>query len=336
MGGQLGCGDERVWMMMRRNLIVLGLVVNLLGLFCSTSLRAEEALQVAVSILPQKYFVEKIGGDAVNVSVMVDPGADPHTYDPKPQQMVALTRAKIYFAIGVPFEDAWLGKLAAGSPDMLIVHTDQWVEKLPITDQHHGGHSHSGHKHGVKDEHGTRDPHIWLSPPLVMIQARHIVAALSSVDPGRRPAFEENYRKFLNELVDLDRELMSMFFRKEGRKEFMVFHPSWGYFAEAYGLRQVSVEVEGKEPKAGDLKRLIEHARKEGIKIIFVQPQFSTTSARVVADAIGGEILQADPLAGNWAENLREMGKRFSEALSSKSDADAGEKAKGSTSHPNS
>lgn len=302
--------------------IVVGLIAVglLLALFAAPApVFAEKAFQVTVSIVPQKYFVEKIGGDLVDVAVMVEPGVDPHVYDPRPQQMTALSRSRIYFALGVPFEEVWLDKFRAANPSMLIVHTEEGVERLPETGGHHDEENPSSSHGGTDRKHTDReeafDPHIWLSPSAVMIQARNILSALISIDPSHASIYESNYKKFCAELVDLDLELMENFRAAGEHRQFMVFHPSWGYFASAYGLVQLPVEVEGKEPKAAGLQHLIQYAAEKKIKAIFVQPQFSTTSAKVIAQAIGAQIIIADPMAADWAKNLREVAEKFKAAL---------------------
>jgi zinc transport system substrate-binding protein len=269
---------------------------------------ASEPISVFVSILPQKTFVEKIGGDRVHVSVLVEPGGNPHTYEPKPRQMAALSKAKIFFAIGVTFEEAWLDRIAALNKDMRIVHTEEGIERRRMVDHRQAGKS-------PDHDHASADPHVWLSPPLVMLQARNILQALTEVDPAGRDHYERNYKGFIDEIVDLDAELMAIFAQAGGGRTFMVFHPSWGYFAEAYGLKQVAVENEGKEPKPRDLKDLVEFARGRDIRVIFVQPQFSRKSAEVIAREIGAQVAVADPLAEDWAQNLREVAAQFKKAL---------------------
>ena len=289
-------------------------------------------LKVFVSIVPQKYFVEKIGGDLVAVNLMVQPGASPTTYEPKPRQMVALAGTDIYFAIGVPFEATWLVKIAATYPDLLVVRTEIGIEKIAMNSHHH--HEEGGQRHGEAGEHrhekqghqheegeveghhhAIKDPHVWLSPPLVMIQARNILQAFLAVDPAHQSVYEENYKSFINELVVLDLELRAVFAGKGEDSEFMVFHPAWGYFAHAYGLEQVPVEIEGKEPKPAELQYLIQYAKKRGIKVIFVQPQFSHQAARAIAKAIGGQIVFVDPLAPDWSTNLRQVASKFRTAI---------------------
>jgi zinc transport system substrate-binding protein len=295
----------------------IGLALFFLGTVWPTFGMGAEAVPVFVSIVPQKYFAEKIGGELVSVSVMVQPGASPATYEPKPNQMVALSRAKIYYAIGVPFERVWLRKVNAANPKLLVVHTEKGIEKRPIKAHHHQERKHEIlKKEGPADEHqGIMDPHIWLSPPLVKIQAKNILNALLLVDPSHGTIYETNYRKFIVELDALDADIRGIFAGKGERVAFMVFHPAWGYFAQTYGLDQIAVEMEGKEPKPADLKDLIHHARGRGIKVIFVQPEFSARSAGAIAKAVGGKVVFANPLALDWASNLKEIATKFKAAL---------------------
>ncbi|MCD4716334.1 MAG: zinc ABC transporter substrate-binding protein, partial [Desulfobacterales bacterium] len=181
---------------MRRFEFIISVALFFYAMIWAQSAMAAGGIPVFVSIVPQKYFVEKIGGELVKVSIMVKPGASPATYEPKPGQMVALSMSRIYYAIGVPFEKAWLKKIVAANPGLLVVHTESGIEKTPMrTDQ----------------SEGIKDPHVWLSPPLVMVQARNILDALLKVDPKNASSYESNYRKFIVELVDLDAELRDVF-----------------------------------------------------------------------------------------------------------------------------
>ena len=308
----------------------------MLSIAFSGSLEAADELPVFVSIVPQKYIVQQIGKDLVAVQVMVQPGDSPATYEPKPQQMADISTTKIYFAIGVPFEKAWLGKIAAANPNMQVVHTDHDIEKIAMVAHHHhddqaeehheGEHHEAEHAHEKDDHHAEAeheedhhedtglDPHIWLSPPLVKIQARTILAALQEVDPVHRSIYEANFNAFTAQIDQLDADLKRTFAGKTGL-QFMVFHPAWGYFAHTYGLKQVPIEIEGKDPKPAQLEALIQHAREYGIKVVFVQPQFSTKSAQLVAKEIGGQVAFADPLAKDWMANLRKVADKFQKAL---------------------
>ncbi len=272
---------------------------------------ATEKLSVFVSIVPQKYFVQQIGKERVDIQVMVKPGASPHIYEPKPRQMMDIANAKLYFAIGVQFENAWLKKITAASPNMKVIHTDHGIDKIAMTSHPNDDEEHDDEEH---HDHAGLDPHIWTSPELVKVQAGTILKALQKADPSHKKEYEQNFNRFATQIDALDQTLKQTFSGKTGL-QFMVFHPAWGYFANTYGLKQVPIEIEGKDSKPAQLKELIEHAKKEGIKVIFVQPQFSTQSANVVAREIGGEIAFADPLAENWMANLRMIADKFKVVL---------------------
>jgi zinc transport system substrate-binding protein len=282
---------------------------------CAGPATAADTLPVFVSIVPQKYFVQQIGKDRVDVRVMVQPGASPATYEPSPAQMAALSGTRIYFAIGVAYEQVWLERLTAANPTMQVVHTDHGIDKLAMADDHHETSGHHGSAHDAGHHHPAGlDPHIWLSPPLVKVQARTIMQALQQADPAHGSVYEANFNDFASRIDELDAALKNTFAGTSGL-QFMVFHPSWGYFARAYGLEQVPIEIEGKAPKPSRLKALIKRAKANGIRVIFVQPQFSTKSANLVAREIGGQVAFADPLAEDWMANLREVADLFKAAL---------------------
>lgn len=320
----------RIWKL-SLEMVLLAALVMTLGV---ESARAQ-SFEVFVSIAPQKYFVERIGGSLVNVSVMVPSGASPHVYEPKPEQMRILAQAKVYFALGVEFEKNLLPKVGALHPELRIVHTDAGIDKLPMISHHHQhdhGHGHGknhdhGHAHGKShdhghahshghdhDHHGGLDTHVWLSPDLVRIQARHILEALTALDGAHAPVYEANFNEFMADLDALDADIRHTLAEKQGAA-IMVFHPAWGYFARHYGLEQIPVELEGKEPKAQDLQQLIQRARTEGIRVVFVSPQFSTRSAETIASAIEGQTIAINPLAENWMENMRTVAEKFKQAM---------------------
>ena len=272
---------------------------------------------VFVSILPQKYFVEQLAGDLVDVEVMVQPGASPATYEPKVSQMKKLASSAIYFSIGVPFERAWLQRIAAVNQQMSIVETDKGIEKLAMA-KHLHDHEEHGHDDGHEDHEGAKedglDPHIWLSPELVKVQTTIIAGALKELLPDKGVIIEKNLTRFNDRVEQLDVELSSTLEEKRGLR-FMVFHPSWGYFAHNYGLEQIPIEFEGKGPKSSQLRQLIGMAKKLNIRVIFAQPQFSRKSARLIAREIKGQVITVDPLAENWLSNMREVADKFKDAL---------------------
>ena len=267
--------------------------------------------QVSVSILPQEYFVKQIAGDAVEVNVMVGKGADPHTYEPKPKQMIALEKSDLYFAIGIEFEDAWLPKFQKSYPNLKIVKTDAGVEKIKFEGHHeHADHDHHDHEH----HHGEFDPHIWLDPVSVKVQAKNIAAALSEKYPENKALFEANLAKFEAKLGELDGFIKSTLANVKNR-EFIVYHPSWGYFAKRYDLEQIAIEVDGKEPKPAELKELIEEAKEHGVKVIFVAPQFSKKAAQTIAKESGASVVEIDQLPLDWDAELRKTAQIFAKSL---------------------
>jgi zinc transport system substrate-binding protein len=203
---------------------------------------------------------------------------------------------------------------------MRIVATDSGIDKKPV-DRYEtaaagrGPEKHIPEKNSHSHDHGPMDPHVWLSPPLVIIQAAHIADGLSAIDPDNRDEYRKNCLEFLTEIDRLDNELKTLFAGDETQKKFLVFHPSWGYFADAYGLDQISIEIEGKAPKAREVKNLIDFARQQQIRVIFVQPQFSRKQAEIISREIDGRLVPADPLAENWLENIRSVALSIKEAV---------------------
>jgi zinc transport system substrate-binding protein len=278
-------------------------------LFClvlCAGLARAEPLTVGVSLLPMQTFVERIGGEHVRAVVLVPPGKSPASYEPTPKQMQALAAAPLYFRIGVPFEKAWLPRLQQALPGLRLIDLRDGLPLRPIDLPG----SRDGHAHGK----GEADPHTWLAPPLVMRMADRIRDALIAVRPELRADFERNHERFFSELQALDSELRQRLAGKQQR-HFMVFHPSWGYFADAYGLTQIPIEAGWKEPGPQTLARLIDEAKRRQIRVIFVQQQFSRREAETVASAIGGEVLAVDPLAPDYLANLRRVGETFARVL---------------------
>jgi zinc transport system substrate-binding protein len=292
--------------------VMLVLAALLLG-GCGQPATPEPAnrLNVTVSILPQKYFVQRIGGEHVTVNVMVGPGDEPHTYEPKPEQLRALSRSAVYLSIGVDFENAWLDRIASISPEIWIVDMTQGIERMPVQAHYH---EEAGEEHASGEEPANPDPHIWTLPALVKIQAQTIFDALAQMDPVHKAAYEANLQRFLQDIDALDTDIRQTLQRMENRK-FMVFHPAWGYFARGYGLEMIPIEIGGQEPSAAELAELIREAKKEGIRVILAQPEFSTRDAETIAEEIGGEVLLISPLAPDWLDNLRRVAATFAAVL---------------------
>ena len=261
-------------------------------------------LQVFVSILPQKYFVERVGGQRVAVSVLVGPGRSPETYEPSPRQLTRLAQARIYFRIGVEFEEAWMERLAAAEPGMRIVDLRRGLKLRPMDSP----------VQNPADAHGLPDPHVWTSPPLVKVMAATIRDTLAELDPAHRAEYDANLRAFAADLDQLDREIRALLAGTRTRS-FMVFHPAWGYFADTYGLKQIAIEAGGKEPGGRALAGVIAIGRREGVKAIFVQAQFSRRVAETIAQSLGARVVAVDPLAEDYPDNLRSVARAFAGSL---------------------
>jgi len=246
---------------------------------------------VVVSILPQQEFVQAIGGDKVNVTVMVPPGFDPHTYEPKPSQVREVTQSKMYAKLGsgLGFELSYLDSLLSVNKGILVCNCADGIQLLTSSDQEEGP--------------GGTDPHIWLSPNDVKIMVQNITKYLASLDPANQAFYEANRDAYITKLTQLDQDIKSGLANVKNRK-FMVLHPAWAYFACDYNLEEIAIEVSGKEPSAQDLARLVDAARQDNIKIIFVSPQFSTRSAEFLAKEIGGTTVLIDVLAPDYIENM--------------------------------
>lgn len=268
------------------------LLVLLLVLGCSPTPRPQKPT-VLVSVLPQAWFVERIGGKGVDVEVMIPPGANPATYEPTMRQMQAVSRASVYVTVGhpgFPFEKTWLGPILRQGPKLRIVDGSAGAKRL------------------------EGDPHVWVAPSSVRVMARNIADALVELQPEREEEIRANLQAALEEVDAADRNLRQALQGHRGER-FFVFHPTWGYLAEEYGLEQVAVEHAGREPSAGELSGLIERARREKVKVIFVQPQFPKESAEILARDLGARVVSLDPLARNWPETLRQVAEAFREAL---------------------
>jgi len=289
--------------------LISSIFIAFLAVLC---LEAKE-ISVFVSIEPQKFFVEQIAGKNVNVHTMVKSGASPATYEPSPRQMALLSESDVFFSIGVPFEKKLLPKLKDAAKRIKIINTASGIPlrrmDVSLMTSKSSASSQSGHleKEGF-------DPHVWLNPNYVEIQAETIAKALINLDPEHAEQYRTNKVEFILELKKLDNDLKKIFAPVKG-KIVMVFHPAWGYFTDAYGLKQFPVEIEGKEPKARQLAKIIEIARNEKIHIIFVQSQFSRRLAGKIADSIGGTVVAVNPLAFNYFTNLRNVAHTIYKAL---------------------
>jgi zinc transport system substrate-binding protein len=291
-----------------RILLLAALALGVPGAFSgcsgSTDRPAEGPLAVAVSIPPQAWFAERIGGPQVTVQVLLRPGDSPATYDPTPRELVQLADARVFFAVGVPMENRLLPQLRRDFPALQIVDTTVGIEELAFaaTTREPTTGSDLQAEHGP----GELDPHVWLSPRRAKILARNMADALIGLDPAHADAYRARIADVLQELDRLDTELKSLLAPLAGR-ELLVFHPAFGYLAADYGLVQVAIESGGQQPSPRQLADLMSQAKAHRPGAIFVQPQFSTTTAQTLAHELGVPLVPLDPLARDYPDNLQRM-----------------------------
>jgi zinc transport system substrate-binding protein len=276
---------------------IIPLIFFILLSACNGTVQKDEQPVITVSILPQKYLVERIAGSNFRINVLVPPGSSAETYEPTPLQMQDISKSVLYFRIGyMEFENTLIRNIQAQNKGLNFVNTADGNELIAADIVDHGDHV---HMYGV-------DPHVWLSIPEVKIQLKNITGAIIGIDPENADFYTNNYNLFKAELNELHDSLQEKF-NSGKRKSFLIFHPALGYFARDYGLSQISIEMEGKSPTAANMRRVIDHAREEDINDVFIQMEFERESAHAVARELGGKVIEINPLAENWLENFKDM-----------------------------
>jgi zinc transport system substrate-binding protein len=279
-------------------------IVFLLAMFsvcflgCSVDNPTEEKLNVSVSILPQEEWVKAIGGDKVNVTVMIPPGSSPHSYEPTFSQMKALANSKIYAAVGsgIECEISFLDKLLDINPNLLLVDCSEGIELMEMGEQEHNGEHSSDGVHSF-------DPHIWMSLVNAPVMVTNIYNGLVAVDPANEGYYQQNLNVYLEELEEMHRSFQEGFATLSNRV-FIIQHPSLGYFARDYNLIQIAAEESGNDATMQSMVHTIEQARENNIKILFVSPQFSPNVADTVAREINGTVETLDTLAKDYKDNM--------------------------------
>ena len=263
----------------------IGIIVVLIALLTACGENKDKERTISVSILPQRYFVERIAGDYVKVNVMIPPGANPAVSDLSTEQLKALHNSSVYFAVGyLPFELSNLYPFLETQKNMLLVKQSVGMDLEQGACNHDHGDGHQ-HDHGSHD--GNFDPHVWMSPRYAEMMARTILDVLAAKFPDQRETFEKNYRQFRVEIDSIDQAARRIIPKKEN-KTFLIYHPALTYFAKDYGMEQISIEDEGKEPNPSHLKAVIDSCRTKGIKIVFIQNQFDVANAKAIAKEIDG------------------------------------------------
>jgi zinc transport system substrate-binding protein len=297
-----------------------GLVLLLIG-GCSPTTDhrpADGRLPVFAGIPPLASLVEQVGGEHVKVDVLVQPGQDPHTFDPTPRQALAVGRAVLFFKIDMPFENVLLAKIREGNQRLEIVDATAGVKKRAMDtpcceEAAAGSHAHESPARQAGPT-GEPDPHVWLSPPLLKVMARNVAAALCRADPPHQADYERNRAVLIARLDKVDQNIRRMLTPYRGRS-FYVFHPGFGYFADAYGLHEEAIEAGGRAPAPKQLRALIEKAKADGATTVFIQPQYAPESAQAVADALGGKVVTINGLGKDVIADIEDIAAKVEKVM---------------------
>lgn len=277
-------------------------LITILILLCLTACGSAPSTgkvpTLTVTLDPLRYFVEAIAGDKFQVECMVPKGSSPETYDPTPQQLVKLSQSRAYFRIGyIGFEQAWMEKLQANSPQMKVFDTSKGIVLIHAEGHKHGDHFHAG---GV-------EPHVWNSATNATIIAENIYTALTELDATNQPYYKERLNSLKQTILATEQAIRKLL--RNADQTFLIYHPALSYFARDYGLKQISIEEDGKEPSPAQLKAFIETCRKEQIRVIFVQQEFDTRNAQLIADELGVQIVPINPLSYDWPTEMIRVAK---------------------------
>ncbi len=291
-------------------------IVNLLLLGCLLGFTADvlaAPLQIFVSIPPQKWLVDQLGRDLVSTHVLVDKGQTPHSFEPTARLITTLSRSRLYFTMGLAFEQQICKKINQSKAGLQLVDSTESIERFAMNDHDHKKNDPA--RTGRNGQQAGLDPHVWLAPKNLQIMASTMATAMAEADPENESTYEQNLQAVSRLLDQLDKEIQQTLAPYKGAT-FYVFHPAFGYFARAYGLHQKAVEIEGKSPAPKQLRALVNKAKADKVKVVFAQPQFDRKSAMAVARAIGGEVVPLDSLAEDVAVNLKTMAEVIRLALS--------------------
>ena len=288
---------------MKKALIILLTLCLVIQLAACTNTEKSGRLMIASGIIPVTSFITEVAGDLMDIVTLIPPGNSPANYQPSSGEMQALSDSVIYFTLQMPTEEAnILPKVHDFNKNIEIVNLRNIVSEtypLRMIDDH-------GHDEEDSPDELSVDPHLWLSPKRSILMVRVIADALSEIDPVNKDTYEANASAYISEIESLDSEI-KIRLGTFPNKAFMIYHGSYGYFAEDYGFEMISIEAAGKQATAAEIQEVIEHANEEGIKVIFYQDEFDDSQAQTIADEIGGSVQKASPLSADYLTSMREF-----------------------------
>lgn len=294
---------------MKKILLIL-LFFSLLISACSTqtnnpSFTEDERLKISVSIASIQWLVDQIGGDQVQTQSLTTSGDDPHTYEPSPAQMIAIAASDLYFTAGVEFEEVWIPKFIEANSNLQVVDISVGIDRIPVAD----------HNQEEGDEHEGLDPHIWLSTENMRQIARNIASTLESIDSENSAVYQSNLQNALEIINEVNDQLTQKLSQTQ-RQQFLIIHPSLGYFADAFGLQMIPVEVDGQEPSPTQLVDILNASKTYGIHTLFTQTGSNPLNVQMLAEQAGiDQIIEIDPMLYDWSANMLFIGDSLQAAL---------------------
>lgn len=275
------------------------LLLAIVGLSACQGKKEGGTRTISVTIEPQRYFAEKIAGDLFHINCVTPAGQSPETYDPTPQQMVQISQSQAYFRIGeIGFEQAWMKNLQSQNPDMAVFDLSEGMELIKNEEEaHEEGEAHPHHHHG------SVDPHIWTSISGARVIAQNTYQAFIKLDPENQEVYRAGYQRLIEEIDSTEAEMKQLLQPLAGTA-FIIYHPALTYFAREFGLKQLCIELDGKEPSPAQLKQLLETATQSGAKVVFVQQEFDQKNAELIAKETGCRLVTINPLSYNWHDEM--------------------------------
>lgn len=275
------------------------LLLAIVGLSACQGKKEGVTRTISVTIEPQRYFAEKIAGDLFQINCVTPAGQSPETYDPTPQQMVQISQSLAYFRIGeIGFEQAWMKNLQSQNPDMVVFDLSEGMELIKNEEEaHEEGEAHPHHHHG------SVDPHIWTSISGARVIAQNTYQAFIKLDPENQEVYRAGYQRLIEEIDSTEAEMKQLLQPLAGTA-FIIYHPALTYFAREFGLKQLCIELDGKEPSPAQLKQLLETATQSGAKVVFVQQEFDRKNAELIAKETGCRLVTINPLSYNWHDEM--------------------------------
>jgi len=293
-----------------KKILLILLFFSLLISACSTqtnnpSFTEDEHLKISVSIASIQWLVDQIGGDQVQTQSLTTSGDDPHTYEPSPAQMIAIAGSDLYFTAGVEFEEVWIPKFIEANSNLQVVDISVGIDRIPVAD----------HNQEEGDEHEGLDPHIWLSTENMRQIARNIASTLESIDSENSAVYQSNLQNAL-EIIDEVNDQLTQKLSQTQRQQFLIIHPSLGYFADAFGLQMIPVEVDGQEPSPTQLVDILNASKTYGIHTLFTQTGSNPLNVQMLAEQAGiDQIIEIDPMLYDWSANMLFIGDSLQAAL---------------------